>query len=216
MTLDGWRSLDPGALPRVVWGREPRRRDIVVLLGAFDPPTNAHLEILTGAAERSDAEGVLGLTKVRLARGSEVLLTDERRIEVLGAIAARCGFALAFANRGTYLDVDRALRADGYVPSFVVGSDKLSQLADPSFYPDGVRGVEATFSEVTFLVVPRAGAAVGRDDVDLLEPGVVFSDPAHRDLSATEIRRMIARGSYVGALVPPEVTAGIEGYTSAR
>jgi nicotinic acid mononucleotide adenylyltransferase len=123
--------------------------------------------------------------------------------------------------------------ADGFDPTFIVGADKLVQLADPSFYPDGRRGAAATFDEVTFLVVPRSnialdrpGSVLDRENIRLLdvrpdggpEPdgSEVFTDPRHEDLSATDVRRMVAAGIDVSNLVPPEVAAAIGGYTSAR
>lgn len=166
----------------------------MMLLGAFDPPTNAHVDILSEAARESDAAGGFCLTKVVLARNASRLLADEDRIDVLDAIAERLGFGLAFANRGTYLDVHRALVAEGFEPAFVVGSDKLAQLEDPAFYPDGRRGVDATFDELSLVVVPRG----------------------NRDLSATKVRRMVSDGRDVSDLVPPEAAAVIGGYTSGR
>jgi nicotinic acid mononucleotide adenylyltransferase len=185
-----------------------------LLLGAFDPPTNAHLAILTTAARVDDAPGALCLTKVALARSGEQLLDGHDRIDVLHDIAERCGFGFAMANRGTYLDVGRTLRADGLDVTFAIGSDKLEQLADPSFYKDGEAGVGATFAELRFVVVPRPGhPSDGRIPLDehaervrLLEPGEVFPDDGTANISATEVRRLYKEGRGVDHLVPPEVS----------
>jgi nicotinic acid mononucleotide adenylyltransferase len=188
----------------------------MVLLGAFDPPTNAHVELLRAAAASEGASPAWGTTKVLLARPPSELFGIEERIVMLDEIAARLGFGLLFANRGTYLDVHRALRAAGFDATFLVGADKLAQLSDPAFYPDGERGVAATFDDVSFLVIPR-------DDVPILAPGVrtleapeLFADGSLAELSASRVRRMVSEGSDVSHLVPPEVGLAIEGYTRAR
>jgi nicotinic acid mononucleotide adenylyltransferase len=209
-----WRSLDVDGPGVVSWPRRVSQKRIVVFLGAFDPMTNAHQAILEAVGDRGTP--VIGLTKVLLARAGGQLLADEQRIEVLDEIAHERGYGLAMANRGTYLDVHRVLSADGFDASFVLGSDKLDQLSDPSFYDDGLRGVEATFREVSFLVVPRPWSVVSRPEVDVLPTSEVFTDPTMVDLSATRVREMVARGERVDDLVPPRVAAAIEGYTSAR
>jgi nicotinic acid mononucleotide adenylyltransferase len=170
----------------------------VLLLGAFDPPTNAHVEILAQAATSHDREPAWGMTKVLLDRPAAGLFTVEERIELVDAIAERTGAAFAIADAGTYLEVDRTLKAQGIDATFLIGSDKLAQLRDPSFYDDGDRGVAATFDDVAFLVVERD----------------------EQGLSATRVRDLVGRGMDVSALVPPEVAEALRlggrGYTAAR
>ena len=183
----------------------PRRA--AVLLGAFDPPTNAHVAILRAAQRRLGSPGLLCLTRVLLARPGDVLLTDDDRLRVLTTLADAEGFGLYVADAGTYLGVARELRAAGIEPTFVVGSDKLPQLRDPSFYPDGEAGVAATFEECDFLVVERDGPGS-------LSVADAFEDPRHAGISATEVRRRIRAGEPVDDLVPPVVAKALEGYTA--
>ena len=215
-----WSSLDTDGPPRVAWARAASSSRIAVLLGAFDPPTNAHLDLLSAAARVDGSAPVLCMTKVLLARPSDELLAREERVDVLSRIAERVDTGLAFANRGTYLDVGRLLSADGIDATFVVGADKIAQLADPSFYGDGVDGVRATFGELRFIVV-------GRGDVDprpvpasararLLDPSDVFRDAVTAAVSGTDVRRRVRSGAPVSDLVPPEVAVALRGYTSAR
>ncbi len=179
------------------WRRRPPASRIAMLLGAFDPPTNAHLEILDGAAI-DGRTAAWGMTRHLLDRSGDGLFTFDERVEIVGAIATRKDAAFALFPGGTYIEADRALRAEGFDATFVIGSDKIEQLRDPSFYPDGVRGVDATFAEVSFVVVEREASG----------------------LSATLVRRRWAEGSDISGLVPPEVTQRLpprgQGYTSAR
>ena len=189
-------------------------------MGAFDPPTNAHVDVILAAAQAADAAPVLCLTKMLLARPPDELLSREQRIDVLLAMTERLRAGLAFANRGTYLDVGRALRVDGIDATFVVGADKIAQLADPSFYVDGVDGVRATFDELRFVVVPRGRIdltpVLSAGDVRVLDPSDVFSDKATSTLSGTDVRRKLRAGEDVSREVPPEVALALRGYTSAR
>jgi len=205
-----WNGLDPDGPGAVIWCRPVEESRVVVLLGAFDPPTLAHVRLAVAGGRACDAPAAFCLTKVLLARPSDVLFNSVRRLRFLNELAEDERLGLAVANRGTYLDAHRAMRASSIDATFVIGSDKLAQLADPSFYADGARGVEATFSEVSFLVVPRPGSTVGRDDVRVLDAADVFDDVDEASISSTEVRRRLRAGESVEGLVPPGVARRLE------
>jgi nicotinic acid mononucleotide adenylyltransferase len=213
-SLGLWDALDPEGPSRVVWLRPPPQRRVVVLMGAFDPPTNAHLAVLRGAAGARNASGVLCLTKTLLARPPDELLPVADRLTLLGELAEHSDLGLAIANRGTYVEVSEALATTGTDASFVIGSDKLAQLEDASFYPDGEEGVRRTFSQVAFVVVPRPDRTGDRPGLVWLDPDDVFTDGVQPSLSATEVRERLRRGEQVEHLVPPPVALALAGYTS--
>ena len=211
-----WEGLDPDGPSRVDWLLPVTAHRLVVLLGAFDPPTNAHVAIARAASIKEDAVAVLGMTKILLDRPDDVFLSIPERIALVEAIARAEGFGFFLANRGTYLEVGRALAADGREAAFLVGDDKLEQLADPRFYSDGDAGVSAAFSEVRFLVVPRAGGVISRTDVEVMDPADVFAGAGDAGVSGTEVRRRLRMGEPIDQLVPPEVALALRGYTAAR
>lgn len=213
---DAWGSLEIDGPPSVVWVRPVERRRVVLLLGAFDPPTLAHVALAAAASRVEAVPAALCLTRVLLARPSDELLPPVSRLVLLKGIANARGFGLAIANRGTYLDVQRALAVDGIDATFVIGSDKLSKLEDPSFYEDGEAGVRSTFEDVKFLVVPRGGVPVTRDDLRVLDASDVFEDDDVAAMSSTEVRRVVRAGGGMEGLVPPEVAVDLAGYTSAK
>jgi nicotinic acid mononucleotide adenylyltransferase len=191
------------------WIRPVDGNRAAVLLGAFDPPTNAHVALVRAARDRLGIPGAFCTTSVLLARGDDRLLEEGKKLELLEQIADAERFGFAIADRGTYLEVAHALRRTGVDATFVIGSDKLPQLRDPSFYENGEDGVAATFAEVSFLVVSRSGSSP--DHVDAAE---VFADPEEAAISATEVRRRLRNGESIAALVPPVVAAALEGYTA--
>ena len=213
---DLWRGLDPDAPPAVVWRRPVDAPRVALLMGAFDPITNAHIAIVRGVRRTLSIATALCITKVLLARGDDQLFTPEERIPILDAVARRIDLGLAFANLGTYLDVGRALHASGCDVEFIIGSEKLVQLEDPSFYPDGARGVDATFGELRFIVIPRSDSPIERDDVVVIDPRELFADEETGTLSASRVRADVGQGRNVEDLVPPEVALALGGYTSAR
>jgi nicotinic acid mononucleotide adenylyltransferase len=202
---DIWDELDPAAEPKAVWLRTPAGAKTTILLGAFDPPTLAHL-----ALARRGAAGAFGMTKVLLDRTQAPLLDVPTRLYLLDELASEYGLGLLVRNRGTYLDVAQAVRMTGYDPAFVIGADKLRQLRDPAHYPDGVDGVARTFTQVSFVVVPRPGADVDvGGDVLVAEPL-----PADlRDISATRVREKVADGEPLDGWVPAGVELALRGYT---
>lgn len=214
-----WEALGPPGAERFAWVRRPDAEEVVLLLGAFDPPTIAHVELLAAAVRAPGTTGTGGafcLTKTLLGRDGRALLPPPRRLELLDALAADRGFGVGVAACGTYLGVAKALAADGLRPTFVVGSDKLPQLRDPAWYPDGERGVAQTFAAARFVVVTRPGAPAPAErpaGVEVLDPARVFSDPAHAAISATEVRRRLGEGLPVTDLVPPVVGVALAGYT---
>jgi len=128
----------------------------------------------------------------------------------LEALADEEAFGLCTADRGTYLEVGAEMRAAGIDATFVIGSDKLPQLADPSFYEDGEDGVAATFRDVTFLVVDRGGEA----SADWIGIDEAFENERYAAISATEVRRRLRAGEPVNDLVPPVVAKALERYTA--
>lgn len=203
-----WEALDPSGRPRIDWLRRVEGTP-VLLLGAFDPPTLAHVALITGAARETGLEGAFCLTKVLLDRSGPALLAPPDRLRLLTALGAEHGLGVAVCNRGTYLEVARA--AGGH-PVFVIGSDKIAQLRDPRFYPDGAAGVTATFDCADFLVVGRGGVPVPAR-MRALDAARVFPDADTASISASLVRERLAAGADVADLVPPVVADTLRGYT---
>lgn len=194
-------------------GAPPARAAVV--LGAFDPPTRAHVALARAGAAAVGGEGILGLTRVLLDRPGDVLLEPPARAALVCEVARGAGLGVLAVNRARYVDVADALTEVGVDATFVVGSDKIAQLSDPVFYQDGAAGIERTFDRVSFLVVERDGHPVGRKGLEVLSADAVFTEPGDAAVSSTQVRRRWRRGEPIDDLVPPEVGRGLAGYTAA-
>jgi len=193
-------ELDPAGPPeaRLVRAAAPSGR-VGLLPGSFNPPTDAHVALARAgrAAGLRCVYYLLSKRTVDKERVTGIPLAD--RLDLLSGIAAASGDGVAFVNRGLYVDLAAAMRRT--LPSaelvFLVGHDKIVQIFDRRYYPDGDAALEALFSLAAFLVAPRAGA--GGDDLAALlaapenrrfaaRVGRLTLDERHRDASSTRVR----------------------------
>jgi nicotinate-nucleotide adenylyltransferase len=191
---------------------------IGIIGGTFDPVHNGHLAIAEEAEKR------LALTEVLFVpAGQPSLKVDQpvtavvHRVEMVRrAIAGRTHYRLSTVEvdrPGPSYTVDtiaelRRQYGTGAELYFILGWDNLSEL--PRWHQP------ARLIDLCYLVaVPRPGQAA--PDLDSLEthvPGVsqrvILMDGPMVDISATDIRRRVARGAPFGQLVPPPVAQYID------
>jgi nicotinamide-nucleotide adenylyltransferase len=186
--------------------------------GSFDPMTVAHAAL----AEALDTDLVLFLySPATLAKeggpGGEPeppLLSEVDRVASLLAYAAvRRRRGVAVCSHGLLADqAEAAARAlPGARVVFGVGSDKVIQIFDPSWYRDRDAALDRLFTlaEVAFAIrsgdrerVDRALAASGRWR-PRLRP--LPADPAVSAVSSRTVRAALRRGEDVSSVVPGEV-----------
>jgi nicotinic acid mononucleotide adenylyltransferase len=209
----------PADLRWVVAPPEPAlHRRVGVLPGSFNPPTDAHIALARAGRHAGLATVVYLLSKrtVDKERVTGIPLGD--RLELLGQLAEPHGDAVAFANRGLYVDQAAALRralpdAQGVV--FLVGFDKIVQIFDPRYYDDRDAALDRLFALSSFLVAPRGDS--GDEDLgELLTRPENARYAAHvrpvplateyRDQSSTQVR------AGESADVPPVVAHYLAAY----
>lgn len=200
---------------------DPRRA--ALLPGSFDPLHLGHVA-LAQAARGAGAELVVLLYAVRTMpkdpSASPPLLPEELRLDVVGRfVAGHPGLALAVASHG--LLADQAEAASELLPgaelSFAVGSDKVLQVFDRSWYPDPREALDRLFSRAVLRYALREGEedAVRRvlDDpangpwADRVERLEIAPEPAR--ISSRLVREGVRRGRDVSGLVPPETLAAL-------
>jgi nicotinic acid mononucleotide adenylyltransferase len=211
------RLLRPGP-PRleVLDGRGPGRR-VGIVPGSFDPMTVAH-EALAMALRDRRCDLVLLLysprTMPKEGPAEPPLMTPEARVASLLAWSVpRAGFGTALCSHG--LIAHQATAAGRAFPGadmlFGLGSDKVVQLLDPSWYDDAGRALSGLFRSARVAYGVRAGEADRarealdreprwRDRIDAVE-----LPAALEAVSSSRVRRLAREGADVSDLVPDEV-----------
>jgi nicotinic acid mononucleotide adenylyltransferase len=197
-------AVDADGPVQVRWVVAPRpaaaRGRIGLLPGSFNPPTEAHVALAAAGRAAGLAAVVYLLSKRTVDKERVTGLRLEERLAMLRELAAASGDAVAFVNRGLYVDLARAMREAQPGAAelvFLVGHDKIVQIFDRRYYADRDAALGELFGLSSFLVAPRAGA--GQDELaDLLaEPANrAFADRVralplaerYRDVSSTRAR----------------------------
>lgn len=194
--------------PRV--GGPPGR--VALVPGSFDPMTVGHAALVAGVA---DADLILLVysprTLPKAGAGPPPLLLPAERVESLLAFCeTHAGCAVALASHGLYADQAEAAREAFPRADLVLGmgSDKVLQLFDPSWYEERNAALDRLFSLARVAYAVRAADQEPVERVLAANPR--WSDRLHRldlppevaGVSSRGVREALARGEAVSALVP--------------
>jgi nicotinate-nucleotide adenylyltransferase len=160
--------------------------------GSFDPPHNGHVALVRAAQERFELDHLVVLVGESPGHKPAVAPADLR------LLMARAAFPALDVELDPWPYTVDMLRARGWDdPLFLVGADQLAGFASWK-EPEGVL-------ELARLgVATRPGYLVAsRDRIEIFEIPAV-------DVSSTEVRRRVAAGEPIAALVPSAVAALIE------
>jgi len=187
--------------------------NIGILGGTFDPVHNGHIMMAKEAKKRLDLAEVLFIPTARtpLKEGTDITSVEHRIQMVLLAIEGYDYFRLSrieIDRGGTSYTVDTlaALEQEygaGYEFFYIIGLDSLGTLP-------GWKQPERLIKMCRLVAVARPDYSL--PDLDVIEkslPGIskrlIYLDKPEVDISATEIRRMVAEGLPVDHLVPGPV-----------
>jgi nicotinamide-nucleotide adenylyltransferase len=204
-----------------------RSRPLVLLPGAFNPPTTAHLALAEAslrAIPDAQLSFTLGTTTINKEQIERATLLD--RLLVLDQMARRVGnLGVMLTNRGLYVEQAAAARAafpqltDLY---FVVGYDKIEQIFDARYYHDRDAALTALFALAKLLVAPRASHEEADVNRLLNRPenrtfqGAIQLIPfpvEYRDIASSQVRAAFQdptldlASSRLAELLPPEALA---------
>jgi nicotinate-nucleotide adenylyltransferase len=174
---------------------------IGVFGGQFDPPHNGHVAVVRAARDQLGLDRVLVVPSPHPPHRPSPQTPAETRYRL--ALAA---FADEPAVEVSRLELDRAgpsytvdtleqLAAPGRQLYLILGADQLAALA-AWHRPDRVRALARV------AVAARPGAPHAEAAEELVMQPV--------DVSSSELRRRVAQGGDVTALVPPAVSAAID------
>ncbi len=215
--LDQLRPDAPAQALLAPGSPQPPHADIIVLTGAFNPPTTAHLALLKQGLQyaRQQSYHNRPWTNRRnpiylYAAFSKVTVNKEKlerpvlldRVMLLQQLLHKRlpHVGLLLFNRGLYVEQAQAIRHS--FPAvrhiyFLMGYDKIVQIFDPRYYQDRDVELAALFHEAQMLVAPR-----GDDDEEALQRllgqpenrgfaryvHAIPFNPLYRAISSTSIR----------------------------
>ena len=204
-----------------------RSGPLLLMPGAFNPPTIAHLELAQESLRSApDAQLYfsLGTTTINKEQTERAMLLD--RLLLLDQIARRGGnLGVLLTNRGLY--VEQAIAAHAAFPEatdlyFVVGYDKIEQIFDARYYHDRDAALTELFSLAKLLVAPRASHEAADLDRLLNRPEnrpfraaiqLIPFPVDYRSISSSQIRAAFQASAdalsipQLAGLLPPEALA---------
>jgi nicotinamide-nucleotide adenylyltransferase len=210
-------QLDPEAEPQalIVSGSPVPQGIVVVFPGSFNPPTNAHLALLSQARQYARSHLISVGEKnqaIRLYAAMSKHIVDKENVQkptvldrimlletVLRHHLRHTGIMLL--NRGLYVEQAQGIRS--CFPKvtrlyFLIGFDKIVQILDPHYYKDRDAALRELFALAELLVAPRGDAGPHELNALLHKPeNLQFAGHIHplpfsafyRDLSSTRIRQ---------------------------
>lgn len=225
------RSHIAAALERVAVAEAPalellapsepgRPRMLGLVAGSFDPLTRGH-GALADALRAEGAELVLFVysprtrPKAKQAHEAELpLLAEEDRVaSLLAYCEGREWLGVALCSHGLYVDQVEAAGATFPNAEIVVGvgSDKVLQILDPSWYEELEDALARLFTRARVLYAVRPGdearlapALAAHRGWQTRMLSIELPDEV-RDLSSRAVRRVFREGNDVSRAVPAEV-----------
>ncbi|MCS6862692.1 MAG: nicotinate-nicotinamide nucleotide adenylyltransferase [Abditibacteriales bacterium] len=220
--------LDPRAAPQVVlvrrapWGITAPHQRLGVFSASFNPPHNAHVEMMRLAQQKFNLdEMLLLLAKANVDKEEFGATLEQRLTMMLGIAAEHPDYSVAAVSHGRFVDKAIALREvypDGTAIYFLLGYDTLVRLFDPKYYADMPTELTRLFSMAQFIAANRQEHGIEEIRQLLMRAEVrpfahqihpLALDDVHAHLSSTEVRRRVAAHEPYEHLVPPTVAAFI-------
>jgi nicotinate-nucleotide adenylyltransferase len=197
----------------------PRGRQLGIFSGAFNPITLAHVALAQSASTHYQLHEVLFLLPItqphKLIGDAPI---DARLYMMALAVHDNSSFSVGSCTHGLFIDICRAVE-QAYPPatqlSIIIGRDAAERILTWP-YPDPEQALRELFTRAELLVADRDGTFTLPD-----HPMVrAYADhihhlplpPAYSHISATEVRRRLARGEAVAGLISPAVLAYIQAH----
>lgn len=198
------------------WSLPPPRSDgaphrLLILDSSFNPPTRAHVALLTAAQAHYPANHFAARLLLFATRNADKQLTGAsavQRLEMMEILAKKHGALVGVTRHARF--VDKATHLQAWFGSkvelyFIMGYDTITRFLDPVYYePTPVHEALAPFFQHARLVcADRAGLsndfsseAIRRysDKIDRIS---IASDPEVAALSST-LARSVAKGTDTG------------------
>jgi nicotinamide-nucleotide adenylyltransferase len=225
LTIQLERLREPRTPTLIVRPEQDRQPGSVALLsGSFDPMTVAHAALALAASQRVDLVLLLYSVRTLPKEGGAppALLPEIERIEILERFCSRSPrTGVGLSSNG--LLAEQVVAAKAMFPDtevwLVMGSDKVLQILDPTWYEDRDGVLGGLFDRAGVLYTDRSGQE-GRVEAVIESPGNVrwrhrFArldiPPDVASISSRLVRERLSAGDDVGGLVVPEARPYLAG-----
>ena len=191
-------------------GPVPER--VGILPGSFNPPTIAHLELVSVA--RSHVDEIVCVLPRTFPHKEYFGASLEQRVELLEAAGWSLPYAIAVTERGLFLDIARECREHFGSETklyFLCGRDAAERVITWDYRRPGV--VEEMLREFELLVAPRGGEYQPPPELrGRIRCLGIQGEVEH--VSSTEVRKRIALGEPWEHLVPETIAERVRGIYS--
>lgn len=193
----------------------------VIFPSSFNPPTEAHAEIIQQTFSALNPNRVLLLLDIEHAdKPLQDALLEDRALMMRIRFSHDPRLILGVCSHGRFLDKLHALDAlfeNSESWTFVVGTDTLDRMLDPVFYHNPDKELETLLERARFVLFTRAGFdhnsvhsrlaqwGQGHNAIKLLK----LSRPM-RMISSSEVRKRGALGLPLYPLVTPAIETFVE------
>src|SRR5690349_10630562 len=235
MDVDGLKAIvdrvDPSDEPRIeiITRAKANGPRLGVFASSFNPPTLAHVELISRATRAFSLDETLALAgKVNADKPDYECSLEDRLAMLTRAFDGHPHTSIGLSSRGFYVDMIDALdRVYGQETDlhFIFGFDTFERVLDlgdrytSRYYrrfASRLESLEYLASRSRLIVAGRAGAGLEsvrslvEHEAAVLSGRVLYLDfPADLgEISATEVRRLRRKGEGIGLLVP----SSVEGY----
>ena len=142
--------------PRGLRGRKGR---LGIFPASFNPPTKAHVALITEATKRFKLDEILVLLDLQAMDKRIVGAPLEERLKMLRLLFERYSrVSIGLSNRGLFLEKIRPLKKL-FLPRtafvFIVGFDTIIRVLDRKYYKNRKRSLHHLFKACEFLVANR-------------------------------------------------------------
>ena len=206
--------------PRGIRGRKGR---LGIFAASFNPPTKAHVALISEAAKRFKLDEILVLLELQAMDKRIVGAPLQERLVMLKILFERYpGVSIGLSNRGLFVEKREPLRSLFPMPIchvFIVGLDTMLRVMDRKYYDDGQEELDRLFHDIRFVCANR-----GSDEQRAFK--ALFESPGNRkyrrrvsffvlpkkfsSMSSSLVRERMKDGKPVKDLVPPSILQFIE------
>ena len=204
------------------WILKTQRHDVDrlgVLSGTFNPPTRAHAALAEAALKQLMLDEVVFVLPQTPPHKDRMAASLEDRAAMLRlTVEGKLHFSAAITEHGMFLDIYLALKpefAQSAKMIFLAGRDAAERILLNWPYPDPEKALEEMFAKFEMAVARRTGgdAPGNQFEVPPESPAaqhrskihVVELSQAYANMSASEVRKRVARGVEIETFVPAQI-----------